>query len=343
LRWSAHQGGAANAYTFIWDGQDLLNEYVSGGLSTRYAVLDGEVLARKQGASRYVFVPDPLGSVHHLLDSSLNKAATMVYWPYGELQSLTGVGLPVQFVGGLGYYTAAQNRVYVRARWYRPDLGRWQTVDPIGFDAGDWNVYRYAGGRPVGAADPGGLGPTLPGHPRHPCATHPGGPCQYVKEHEPWMFGGALGFVLCCEGKPYPCGQLPPGAPPELLVCIKAHERHHIPDTDCTCRYATPPLSRQFCYGIWRDPARRSASECEAWRLSFYCLVTEMLRKCGSLSPSARSVCEDPFLEFIALSCDCALYNCAVEFGTVFEPVLCEEYRHRAGRTFIADCSAWYA
>jgi len=35
LRWSAHQGGAAHGYTFIWDGQDLINEYVSGGLSTR--------------------------------------------------------------------------------------------------------------------------------------------------------------------------------------------------------------------------------------------------------------------------------------------------------------------
>lgn len=159
LRWSAHQGGAANAYTFIWDGHDLINEYVSGGLSTRHAVLDGEVLARKQGLSRHVFVPDPLGSVHHLLNSSLNKAATMVYWPYGELQSLTGVELPVQFVGAQGYYTAAPNRVYVRARWYRPDLGRWQTVDPIRSAGGDPNLYGYVGMRPVAAADPNGLLP----------------------------------------------------------------------------------------------------------------------------------------------------------------------------------------
>jgi len=80
----------------------------------------------------------------------------MVYWPYGEVQSLTGVELPVQFVGALGYYTAAQNRVYVRARWYRPDLGRWQTADPIGIAARARSAYEYVTSQPVGVPDPSG-------------------------------------------------------------------------------------------------------------------------------------------------------------------------------------------
>ncbi len=122
----ADHGGAANAYTFIWDGQDLINEYVSGGLSTRHAVLAREVLGHKGGANRYLYVPDPFGSVNHLLDTSQTIAGTYTYWPYGEVQSHTGPDTPLQFVGGLGYYTGVVNRTYVRARWYRPDLGRWQ-------------------------------------------------------------------------------------------------------------------------------------------------------------------------------------------------------------------------
>ncbi|MBM3496426.1 MAG: hypothetical protein FJX72_19215, partial [Armatimonadetes bacterium] len=115
------------------------------------------VLARRQGGTRYVFVPDPLGSIHHLLDSSLNKAATMVYRPYGELQSLTGVEWPMQFVGALGYYTAVANRAYVRARWLRPDLGRWQTVDPMG--RASRRAYDYARNAPTQLVDPSGAWP----------------------------------------------------------------------------------------------------------------------------------------------------------------------------------------
>jgi len=37
LRQSAHRGGAANPVSFVWDGDDLLNEHRSGGASCRDA------------------------------------------------------------------------------------------------------------------------------------------------------------------------------------------------------------------------------------------------------------------------------------------------------------------
>ncbi|MBM3495860.1 MAG: hypothetical protein FJX72_16280 [Armatimonadetes bacterium] len=159
LRRGAHHGGAANPVSFVWDGDDLLNEYRSGGVSCRYDVLDGEVFGERRDGSRYLYVPDPLGSINHLLDTSQTIAGTYVYFPYGEVQSHTGPDTPLQFVGGLGYYTGVVNRAYVRARWYRPDLGRWQTVDPIGFGGGDWNGFEYGRGGPVGTTDRTGLAP----------------------------------------------------------------------------------------------------------------------------------------------------------------------------------------
>jgi RHS repeat-associated protein len=209
LRRSAHMAGTANAVSFVWDGTDVLNEYVSGALSGRYLTLDGEVLSEKRGASRYVYGVDPLGSVVHLLDSGLNRAGTYVYWPYGEVQSHTGVDTPLQYVGGLGYYTATTNRVYVRARWLRPDLGRWMTEDPIGFEGGDWNLYGYVGNGPTDRGDPAGLQACpKPCPPPEPIVVRP----PVVGSCDPWagvakcvcraIFRGCLLIGLLCDPAP---------------------------------------------------------------------------------------------------------------------------------------------
>jgi len=40
---------------------------------------------------------------------------------------------------------------------YDPQIGRWLTPDPIGFEAGDANLYRYVGNQTMIAVDPFGL------------------------------------------------------------------------------------------------------------------------------------------------------------------------------------------
>lgn len=44
-----------------------------------------------------------------------------------------------------------------RARWYDPTIGRFLSEDPIGFDSGDPNLYRYAGNDPINFRDPSGF------------------------------------------------------------------------------------------------------------------------------------------------------------------------------------------
>lgn len=46
---------------------------------------------------------------------------------------------------------------------YDPTIGRWLTEDPLGFGAGDANLYRYVGNRQTNAVDPSGL--QFPGNP----------------------------------------------------------------------------------------------------------------------------------------------------------------------------------
>jgi RHS repeat-associated protein len=54
----------------------------------------------------------------------------------------------------LDEYTGLQNN---QNRWYDASTGRWLSEDPLGFDAGDANLYRYVGNGPVNGVDPRGL------------------------------------------------------------------------------------------------------------------------------------------------------------------------------------------
>ena len=60
--------------------------------------------------------------------------------------------------------TAGRARVRCRdrfavqpGRWYDPATGRWMSQDPLGFDAGDSNLYRYVANKPTNATDSSGL------------------------------------------------------------------------------------------------------------------------------------------------------------------------------------------
>src|SRR5207245_1695711 len=52
--------------------------------------------------------------------------------------------------------------------YYNASIGRWISQDPIGFGAGDSNLYRYVRNQPTNLTDPSGfqlIGPQQPGFP----------------------------------------------------------------------------------------------------------------------------------------------------------------------------------
>lgn len=53
--------------------------------------------------------------------------------------------------------TGLTGLAYVRHRDYSPRLGRFIQRDPLGFEAGDNNWYRFVGNGPTGRTDPSGL------------------------------------------------------------------------------------------------------------------------------------------------------------------------------------------
>jgi RHS repeat-associated protein len=118
-----------------------------------YRTVNGRILGHKAGvASEYLL--DPLGSVIGTSNSAGVVSNRTTYWPFGEVRT-GGVSsvTPFGFCGGWGYYTDSSGSLYVRARYYRPSLTRWQTVDPLWPDE---SAFAYVDSFPTYAADPTG-------------------------------------------------------------------------------------------------------------------------------------------------------------------------------------------
>ena len=123
-----------------------------------------------EGRIAYLF--DPQGNVVSRHTQSGPSAGqwrdVRVYDAYGKLQDYDPAADqsdPIGYNGQSGYYTdvaslAANGSVAAQAglvlcthRYYSPDLARWLTRDPLGYEGGI-NVYAYCADNPVGGIDP---------------------------------------------------------------------------------------------------------------------------------------------------------------------------------------------
>jgi RHS repeat-associated protein len=93
-----------------------------------------------QVVERYVY--DPYGAVTVLSAGWATESGSQYAWRY-----LFQGG---RFDWGTGYYN-------FRHRDYSPGLGRWLSNDPLGFGAGDVNLYRFVADDPTSNTDPSGL------------------------------------------------------------------------------------------------------------------------------------------------------------------------------------------
>jgi RHS repeat-associated protein len=128
--------------------------------TVRYTTVNGEIIAEKRSGVRRLYVPDPLGSTVALLNNTQTQTDTFKYWPYGEEVSRTGTTpTPFRFGGPQGYYRNSAETIYVRARHFTTRMSRWLTPDPIRFNGGDANLYRYVKSNPTWGTDRYGLAP----------------------------------------------------------------------------------------------------------------------------------------------------------------------------------------
>ena len=73
-------------------------------MSVVYTTVNGQILSESRGGAVSHFVPDPLGSVVMVRDTSGNTVYEAEYDPYGNVQSETGTKQSsFGYVGTLGY------------------------------------------------------------------------------------------------------------------------------------------------------------------------------------------------------------------------------------------------
>jgi RHS repeat-associated protein len=87
---------------------------------------------------------------------------------YGSVISTSAMGWVFLHQGGEKIAAADYE---FRNRIYSPTLGRWLSNDPLGFDAGDVNTYRYVGNDPGNNLDPMGLEMPVPSRTYNPSTS----------------------------------------------------------------------------------------------------------------------------------------------------------------------------
>ncbi len=119
-----------------------------------YTFFEGELVTVMHEGRRRDVATDPQGSVVHLMTSFFVLSNSLTYWPYGEQRTKSGgINIPFHYIGAHGYYEDTSNRLYVRARYYRADLGNWITKDPLWPEE---KAYQYVNGNPINSIDPSG-------------------------------------------------------------------------------------------------------------------------------------------------------------------------------------------
>jgi RHS repeat-associated protein len=151
----------ATVTSYLYDGGNTVQELTAGSPSANVLTGPGmdELFQRTEGATTRTFLTDALGSVVGLADSAGIVQTSYTYAPYGET-AVSGLAS-----NNTSDFTGRENDsdglYFYRARYYHPVFSRFVSEDPLGFGAGDTNLYRYAADSPTNLSDPSGKNPLI--------------------------------------------------------------------------------------------------------------------------------------------------------------------------------------
>ena len=167
---------------YIYDNEDILMEfneenafqkyYVQGmGIDNPLAMLVDNKETRNdlEDLKAYYYHKDGINSITSLTDKDGKEVEKYIYNAFGKMTIYderdnkleeSQFDNPYSFTGR--EHDSETGLHYHRARYYSPDLARWISEDPIEFNSGDMNLYRYTFNSPVNYIDPDGEGIFLP-------------------------------------------------------------------------------------------------------------------------------------------------------------------------------------
>ena len=107
---------------------------------------------------RRAYWSDDLGTIHDVINSDAEVVNHIDYDSFGVVRNQSDVseGVAQLFTGR--EYDAELGLYHFRSRAYDPLAGRFLSEDSIGFDGGDYNLYRFVNNAPINSTDPSGNG-----------------------------------------------------------------------------------------------------------------------------------------------------------------------------------------
>ena len=135
----------------------VLAEYDDHGIIAHYVY--GKCLISIIGPSNnpHYYHYNFTGNTVAITDPNGNIVNRYAYTPYGKLAGMEeAISNPFKYVGKFGVMDDGNGLLFMRARYYDPEIGRFVSKDPFLF-VGGINLYEYAGSNPVNRVDPFGL------------------------------------------------------------------------------------------------------------------------------------------------------------------------------------------
>ena len=232
-----------------------LTQALSDGTNT-YVYGNGRIAQVNTGAE--YFLGDALGSVRQLMNASGAITYARAYDPYGVVTTTTGVSSTAY-----GYTSeySSQGLVYLRARYYSPQSGRFLSRDTWDGDANvpmSYNAWLYTYGNPINYTDPTGRCPQ--GWIQNPNGTCsfplfpflPGGPVITVPD---WLSGLFCGDQTSIFQQPYTTPTVTPQpytSTPGSVVITPTPIQTQVYGTPTQTLTPTPtkePLKKTHCFG----------------------------------------------------------------------------------------------
>ena len=173
-------GVTINSVGYEYDADDeRVKKSVSGGVVENYVIDRGQIAAVTDGSGVEMFhylyglnvdavlaqdsstgmvwsLADRLGSIDSLTDEDGVVVDRRTFDSFGRVLSQSNPSVAFRY-GYTGRERDLESGLdYYRARYYDSNVGRFISVDPMGFGAGDTNLYRYVGNGVTNATDPSG-------------------------------------------------------------------------------------------------------------------------------------------------------------------------------------------
>ena len=131
----------------------------NGNVNHRYLFSNGvdQIEADESNGNVLWALTDHLGSVRDVVDDSGTVLNHIVYDAFGGVTSQTDESVVFRYGYTAREFDAESGLQYNRARYLDSFTGKFISEDPISFEGGDFNLYRYVFNSPLNGTDPSGL------------------------------------------------------------------------------------------------------------------------------------------------------------------------------------------